>query len=48
MSAKAGLTKEELKNMVKEVNDNCLLPDEYLSDSVYRYNKTFNSLEIVA
>lgn len=48
MSAKAGLTKEELKNMVKEVNDKCLLPDEYLSDSVYRYNKTFNSLEIVA
>lgn len=48
ISAGANITEKKLKNMVREVNQNCLLPDEYLSDSIYKYSIIYNSLELIA
>lgn len=48
ISAVADISEEELKSMVKEVNQNYLLPDEYLSDNVYKYSLAYNSLEMIA
>lgn len=47
ISTEAKIKEAELKSMVKEVNETLLLPDEYLSDNVYRYNSVYNSLEMV-
>lgn len=48
ISAGADISEKKLKSMVEEVNQNYLLPDEYLSDNVYKYSLTYNSLEMIA
>lgn len=48
ISASADISEKELKSMVAEVNENYLLPDEYLSDSVYKYILAYNSIEMIA
>lgn len=41
-----GMTKSELLRMVREVNENCVQPDEILSDHVYRYSSELQTVEI--
>lgn len=36
----------DLQNMVKEVNKNCVQPDEILSDHVYRYSSELKTVEL--
>ena len=38
---------KELENMVKEVNESCVLPEEVLSDHVYHYSEGLDRIEIV-
>lgn len=35
-----------LQNMVREVNENCVQPDEVLSDHVYHYSSEFKTVEL--
>ena len=37
---------EELREMVKEVNDNQLAPEEILGYEVYRYNRETGEVEV--
>lgn len=48
ISTGADISEKELKGMVEEVNQNYLLPDEYLSDNIYKYSLAYNSLEMIA
>lgn len=48
ISTGADISEKELKSMVEEVNQNYLLPDEYLSDNIYKYSLAYNSLEMIA
>lgn len=41
-----GMTKSELLRMVREVNENCVQPDEILSDHVYHYSSELQTVEI--
>lgn len=40
----SGISIDELNNMVKEVNETSVLPEEQLSDHVYIFNRSTNSL----
>ena len=46
VSASEDIDEKSLKKMVEDINRNYLLPDEYLSDNVYKYNLIYNSLYI--
>ena len=48
VSASEDVDEKSLKKMVEDINRNYLLPDEYLSDNVYKYNLIYNSLEMIA
>lgn len=48
ISASEDVDEKRLKKMVEDINRNYLLPDEYLSDNVYKYNLLYNSLEMIA
>lgn len=39
---------EELRQMVKEVNDNEVAPEEILGYEVYRYNRETGEVEVAA
>ena len=47
VSASEDVDEKSLKKMVEDINRNYLLPDEYLSDNVYKYNLIYNSLEMI-
>lgn len=41
------IPEQELKKMVREVNENCVQPDEILSDHVYHYSTQFRTVEVM-
>lgn len=47
MSACYSVSDQRLEKMVQEVNENCVLPDEVLSDHAYHYSVQSHSLEVL-